>query len=295
MATDFMPVERQQQILQLVNELGAIRVTDLSERFNVSVMTVRRDLQVLEEQGLLSRSHGGAVSRRRFEREHYFDQKGRWKPEEKAAIGELAAQMVEPGETIFVNSGSTALEFLRSLRPVELRVITSNAGAVNVLQSATVECIVLGGIYRPRSNSFVGGLAIQTLSHVYASRAFLGVDGISIENGLTTPHHQEAEITGEMIRRTRGTVIVIADSSKVGGVAPFVTAPIDVVDVLVTDSGLAEEDQAALEERGIEVILANVDGGPRSRTPSDVAAQGSGAADQVSDGPGMIDSHGKQT
>ncbi len=268
MPTEIIPAERQQQILLLVHELGAIRVNDLSERFGVSVMTIRRDLQVLEEQGMLSRSHGGAVSRRRFEREHYFDQKGQWKPEQKVAIGKRAAQLVDPGETILVNSGSTALQFLRNLPSVELRVITSNAGAISVLQAPSLECIVIGGVYRPRSNSFVGGLALQTLSQVFASRAFLGVDGISIETGLTTPHHQEAEITGEMIRRTRGNVIILADSSKVGGVAPFVTAPIDVVDILVTDSGLPEEDRAALEERGIQVLIAEVDGQESGLTAS---------------------------
>ncbi|MFW5690110.1 MAG: DeoR/GlpR family DNA-binding transcription regulator [Spirochaetota bacterium] len=259
MGTEIIPVERQRQILQLVDERGVIRVNELSERFDVSVMTIRRDLMVLEEQGLLSRSHGGAVSRRRFQREPYFDQKGRRNRDEKLAIASAAAAMVEPGETILVNSGSTTLELLRMLPEMELRVVTSNAGALSVLRSSSIECIVVGGVYRARSNSFVGGLAIRTLEQVYGGKAFIGVDGLSLDAGLTTPHHQEAEIARAMIQRTRGEVIVLADSSKIGGIAPFVTAPLGAVDVVVTDSGLDEEYRAALEERGIRLVIAPVD------------------------------------
>ena len=251
-------MERQRQIVEIVDDRGVIRVNELSERFAVSVMTIRRDLMALEERGLLNRSHGGAVSRRRFQREPYFDQKDRRNRREKTAIAQAAAALVEAGETILVNSGSTTLEFLRALPPIELRVVTSNAGALTALDSPTIECIVIGGVYRRRSNSFVGGLAVQALSQVFASKAFIGVDGLSFDAGLTTPHHQEAEIAREMIRRTRGEVVVLADSSKIGGVSPFVTAPLDVVDVVVTDSGLSEEYLAMFEERGIRVVIAPV-------------------------------------
>jgi len=255
---EIIPVERQRRILELVDERGVVSVSELSERFAVSVMTVRRDLIALEEHGLLNRSHGGAISRRRFQREPYFDQKGRRNRVEKIAVAHAAAAMVEAGETILVNSGSTTLELLRALPAVELRVVTSNAGALTALESPTIECIVVGGVYRPRSNSFVGGLAVQTLRQVYGSKSFIGVDGLSLEAGLTTPHHQEAEIAREMIHRTRGEVIVLADSSKIGGVAPFVTASLDEVDIVVTDSGLDEEYRSALEERGIRVVIAPV-------------------------------------
>lgn len=257
--TEIIPLERQRRILQIVDERGVIRVNELSERFDVSVMTIRRDLMVLEEQGLLSRSHGGAISRRRFQLEPYFDQKGRRNRDEKTAIARAAASMVEAGETILVNSGSTTLEFLRLLPDVELRVVTSNAGALSALQSPSIECIVVGGVYRSRSNSFVGGLAIRTLQQVYGGKSFIGVDGLSLDAGLTTPHHQEAEVAREMISRTSGEVIVLADSSKIGGIAPFLTAPLEAVDIVVTDSGLDEEYRAALEERGIRLVIATVE------------------------------------
>jgi DeoR/GlpR family transcriptional regulator of sugar metabolism len=256
---EIIPIERQQRILEIVDENGVVRVNELSQLFEVSVMTIRRDLVTLEEQGFLRRSHGGAISRRRFQSEPYFDQKGRRNRAEKEAIGRLAATLVEPGETILVNSGSTTLEMLRHLPDIELRVVTSNAGAISALMASRVECIVLGGVYRRRSNSFVGGFALQTLDSVYGSKAFIGVDGLDLEAGLTTPHHQEAEIARQMIRRTRGEIIVLADSSKIGGVSPFITTSLDSADIIITDSGLADEYRSALEERGIAVLLAEVD------------------------------------
>lgn len=256
---EIIPIERQQRIIEIVDENGVVRVSELSRLFDVSEMTIRRDLVTLEEQGLIRRSHGGAVSKRRFQREPDYDQKGRRNVAEKAAIGRLAASLVEPGETILVNSGSTTLEVLRSLPETELRVVTSNAGAPAVLRDTGIECIVLGGVYRSRSNSFVGGFAIQTLEAVYGSKAFIGVDALDLDAGLTTPHHQEAEIARQMIRRTRGEIIVLADSSKIGGVSPFVTTSLDAVDVVVTDSDIADEYRSALEERGISVLIATVD------------------------------------
>lgn len=262
MANEIIPIERQQRILEIIDEQGVVRVNELSRLFEVSVMTIRRDLVTLEEQGLLRRSHGGAVSRRRFQREPNYDQKGKRNRAEKEAIGRLAASLVEPGETILVNSGSTTLEVLRHLPDIEVRVVTSNAGAISALIPQRVECIFLGGVYRQRSNSFVGGFAAQTLDSVYGSKAFIGVDGLDLEAGLTTPHHQEAEIARQMIRRARGEVIVLADSSKIGGVAPFVTANLDAADIVVTDSRVGDEYRSALEERGIVVLLAEVEAGP---------------------------------
>jgi DeoR/GlpR family transcriptional regulator of sugar metabolism len=258
MAQETIPVERQRQILDLVDEHGVIRVVDLSARFDVSVMTIRRDLMVLEERGLLSRSHGGAISKRRFQHELYFDQKGQRNQREKTAIGEIAASLIEPGETIFVHSGSTTLELLRHIPGFELRVVTSNAGALSVLSSDQTECIIVGGVYRSRSNSFVGGFALQTISQIHGGRCFIGVDGVSLEAGLTTPHHQEAEVGRSMIRQTRGDVIVLADSSKIGGIAPFQTAELEMADILITDSGVSEEYVAALQERGLDVRIAPI-------------------------------------
>lgn len=259
MAHEIIPIERRQRILEIVDEEGVVRVNELSRMFDVSVMTVRRDLVALEDQGLLRRSHGGAISRRRFQREPNYDQKNRRNRAQKEAIGRLAATLVEPGETILVNSGSTTRELLRNLPDVELRVVTSNAAAISAIVSAGIECVVIGGVYRPRSNSFVGAFAMETLERVHGSRAFIGVDGLDLEAGLTTPHHQEAEVARRMIQRTRGEIVVLADSSKIGGVSPFVTAAVERTDILVTDSGIQDEHHEALEALGVRVLIAQTD------------------------------------
>ncbi|MFW5844452.1 MAG: DeoR/GlpR family DNA-binding transcription regulator, partial [Spirochaetota bacterium] len=119
MATDFIPVERQQKILDVVDDRGVVRVTELSNLFGVSEITIRRDLIALESEGLLTRSHGGAISPRHFQREPHYAQKGERNLREKQTIGRAAAAMVEPGETILVNSGSSTLEFLRRLPNAE--------------------------------------------------------------------------------------------------------------------------------------------------------------------------------
>lgn len=258
MGSEILPLERQRRIQELVDERGVVRVAELSELLDVSEMTIRRDLMYLEDQGLLTRSHGGAVTRRRFQHEPNFDQKDRRNRREKEAIARAAANLIEAGETILVNSGSTTLELLRRLPDVELRIVTSNAGALSAVTAESIECIVIGGVYRRRSNSFVGGIAIEALARVFGSKCFIGVDGVDLDAGLTTPHHQEAEVAAQMIRRTKGEVIVLADSSKVGAIAPFVTAPLEVVDTLVTDSQIRPEHLDALRERGIRVVVAQL-------------------------------------
>jgi DeoR/GlpR family transcriptional regulator of sugar metabolism len=262
MANERLPVERHRLILEAVNDRGIIGVNELSRRFRVTPMTIRRDLMMLEEQGLLRRSHGGAISRRQIQTEPYFDQKGKRNRAQKLAIARAAVSLITPGETILVNSGSTTLELLRQLPKMELRVVTSNAGALTAIGASEIECIVIGGVYRPRSNSLVGGLAVQSLQQVFGSKSFIGVDGLDLKAGLTTPNHQEAEVARTMIGRTRGEVVVLADSSKIGAVAPFVTAQLEAANVIVTDTGITEEYKSALEELGLIVIVAEPITGP---------------------------------
>jgi DeoR/GlpR family transcriptional regulator of sugar metabolism len=121
-----------------------------------------------------------------------------------------------------------------------------------------LELIYIGGTFRRQSNSLAGPLAVMVLEQVNANRAFIGVDGISARYGLTTPVLQEAKIAQLMIDRTHGPAIVVADHSKLGVVANFVTAPVDRVDILVTDEGFDEEYRAELEERGVKIIIASM-------------------------------------
>ena len=258
MTSGFIPADRQKRIQRLLQERGVVKVTDLSSMLGVSEITIRRDLDVLERNGDLERTHGGAVYNQRMRIEPRYAQKDAIHREEKEAIGRAAAKLVEAGDTLLINSGSTTKQVIRSLKMSKARIITSNLGAVIEAQESEMELILIGGLLRSQSNSLVGSLATLSLQQVYGSKAFIGVDGLSVKYGLTTPILEEAEIAREMIRRTPGPVIVVADHSKLSVVSNFMTAPIDQVDMLVTDQGLSNELREELEKIGIKVIIADL-------------------------------------
>lgn len=258
MTSGFIPADRQKRIQRLLQERGVVKVTDLSGLLGVSEITIRRDLDVLERNGDLERTHGGAVYNQRMRIEPRYAQKDAIHREEKEAIGRAAAKLVEAGDTLLINSGSTTKQVICSLKMSNVRIITSNLGAVIEAQESEMELILIGGLLRSQSNSLVGSLATLSLQQVYGSKAFIGVDGLSVKYGLTTPILEEAEIAREMIRRTPGPVIVVADHSKLSVVSNFMSAPIDQVDMLVTDQGLSNELREELEKIGIKVIIADL-------------------------------------
>lgn len=261
--SDLIPAERQEYIVTLIQQKRAVRVSALSEVLSVSEITIRRDLEKLEEQGVLERTHGGAILTQRMRQEPLYVQKERLEIEAKRAIGKAAAQLVNPGETIFVHSGSTTRQIFSHLAHLpRLRVITSNVAAMAELDNRdeSVELIVVGGTYRWQSNSLVGPIALATIAQINASKTFLGVDGISTQHGLTTPIQEEAEVARAMIEQTRGAIIVVADHSKIGVVAEFVTCALKKVDTIVTDTALDEDWRESLAAEGIGIVVANLNG-----------------------------------
>ena len=257
MAESYIPADRQSRIEKLILEQGIVKVTDLSKRFNVTELTIRRDLDVLEKRGILDRTHGGAVLRHRMRIEPLYTEKDRINREAKEAIGRAVNSFVEEGDTLLINTGSTTAQVLRHLSGKKLRVITSNASAVLEVKDADVELILVGGLFRPQSNSLIGGFTQCVLEQVCGSKTILGVDGVSTVYGLTTPVHEEAEVARTMIERTQGPVIVVADHSKMGVVSNFVTAPLSKVNVLITDKEIDPEFREELELNDVEVIIAD--------------------------------------
>jgi DeoR family fructose operon transcriptional repressor len=253
-----IPADRQRQILDRVHAEQVVQVQELSERFGVSVLTIRRDLDLLASQGLVERTHGGATSRRSLPVEPAYSQKALEYPEEKRAIAEAAARLIEPGDTVFINSGSTTLEVIRALRHHEITIVTNNIDAAWIANEETrFRLILTGGVYRNRSHSVSGSFATPVIDLVYANKAVIGVDGFSLGSGLTTPVIEEAETTRAMIARTVGKVIVVATGSKMGVVSNFKTVDAHSVHVLVTDANgsklLHGED---LGSYGIELVAA---------------------------------------
>jgi DeoR family fructose operon transcriptional repressor len=164
--------------------------------------------------------------------------------------------MVETGDALYLNGGTTTLQVFRHLRATGLKVATNHVGIALEAADHDVDLLLLGGHYRAPSNSVVGPFATDALRRTHATKAFIGVEGISVGSGLTTPVAAEAEIARVMIEQTRGRVVVVADHSKVGTVADFVIAPLDQVDALIVDVGCPETWRQRLTEGGVEVLVA---------------------------------------
>nr|HID12239.1 DeoR/GlpR transcriptional regulator [Anaerolineae bacterium] len=259
MGKHLIPAQRRERIREYLEVHRVVRNVDLSEMLGVSEATVRRDLEWLENQGFLERTHGGAILSRRMRLEPEYAHRARTHPEEKRRIGALAASLIEDGDIVFINSGTTATQVISCIRGrANVTVITSNISAVLEAREANFELILLGGTFQPLSNSVAGRFATATLRQVYASKAFIGVDGISLKYGCTVPSSGEAEIVRLMIQRTRGPVTVVAAHSKWGVVSNFEVARIDQIHRLVTDSGLDADARAELAARAVEVLIADV-------------------------------------
>jgi DeoR/GlpR family transcriptional regulator of sugar metabolism len=250
-----LPAERHRRIQELLRERWVVRVSVLSESMGVSEVTIRRDLEALERRGLLERTHGGAVATHWMRSEPGYLEAISSNTDEKRAIGRAAAAMVEPGDALYLNGGTTTLEVFRHLQASGVKVVTNHVGIALEASERDVELLLLGGHYRAPSNSVVGPFATDALRRTHATKAFIGVEGIGIASGLTTPVAAEAEIAHLMIEQTHGIVIVVADRSKIGTVADFVIAPLDRVDVLVVDAGASSELQDQLAEAGVEVVV----------------------------------------
>jgi DeoR family transcriptional regulator, fructose operon transcriptional repressor len=257
MSIGLIPADRQHKIKEIIAQKGVVRVNELSDLFEVSVLTIRRDLDLLAEQGILERSHGGAVLRQNMSVEPLFTQKERLYREEKERIGIAAAGLIEEGDMVLINSGSTTLQVIRALKDKHITIITNNIAAAMVSDDAAYDIVFLGGNYRTQSHSVAGNFAQLALERVYANKVIIGVDGFSFSHGLTTPIMQEAEITRSMIDKTVGQVIVVAASNKMGVVSNFKTAPVEKIDTLVTDANAKEFlTETELQKAGIELIIA---------------------------------------
>ena len=254
-----LPAERRQLILAELADMGAVRVEELGRRFEVSEMTVRRDLDSLEAEGLLERTHGGAIALQAVTSERRFREKNEENRDGKQRIGRRASEMVADGETVLINSGSTTRHVILNLaRRRDVRIVTNNVAAVADLPEDTAaEILVLGGRFRGAAGCLVGDWAVRLMEEIAPARAILGADGIGIREGLSSPIPEEAALTRLMIERTRGPVTVVADSGKVGKVCGFRIAPLSSIDSLVCDARSDTPWLNDLEAAGVEIIKAN--------------------------------------
>jgi len=261
MSKSLIPAQRRERIQEYLALHKIARTVDLCEMLDASEATVRRDLEWLEQDGVLERTHGGAVLNQRMILEPEYRQRAQHNPEEKHRIGALAASLIEDGDIVFLNSGTTTTQVIHQIRSdAEITIFTNNLNAVLEMGEPGFHHYLVGGEYQPRSKSLTGRFAIENLKQVYANKTILGVDGISLKHGCTVPTNSEAEVVRQMIERTLGKIIVVADHSKWGVVSNFQVANIDEVDILVTDEGLDQSAFEALETHSVksQIAKANV-------------------------------------
>jgi DeoR family fructose operon transcriptional repressor len=258
MGKPLIPAQRRERIQEYLAVHQIVRTADLMDLLETSEATVRRDLEWLEKKGILERTHGGAILNQRVIFEQEYQQRAQHFPEEKKLIGELAASLIEEGDIVFINSGTTATQVFQHIRrDLRITVFTNNVNAALELGDPGFHYYLIGGEFQPRSNSLAGRFALDNLNLVFANKVILGVDGISLKHGCTVPTNAEAEVVRRMIDRTKGQVIVAADHSKWGAVSNFPVANIEEVDKFVTDEGFAESAVEDLTEHSIETLIAS--------------------------------------
>ena len=249
--------QRRRNLLDLVDQQGQVTVADMVNRFAISAVTVRSDLDALASLGAVVRSHGGAVRRLEATQDYPLRTKETLHREEKVRIGKAAAELVQPGETIILDSGTTTAEVARHLKRMKTQPLTVITNALNIAMeladSSGISLIMIGGLLRPVSYSFVGPQAQAMMSEFHADRLFLAVDGFDLENGPSTPDVLEAQLNNVMIRSAR-EVNVVTDFSKLGRRSVSRIGPFDRIRRLITDNRAPQEFTNGLRNRGIEVI-----------------------------------------
>ena len=248
--------ERRRAILELIKREGRVLVAELARTFETSQVTIRKDLESLHADGLLHRTHGGALpSGAGVLADPTLREKEGLHRREKLRIAEAAAAMVEEGQVVILDSGTTTTAIARALRQFHRLTIVTNA--VNIatdLAGADVELMLTGGTLRKNSFSLVGPIAEDTLRRLSADVLFLGVDGFDVDYGLSTPNLLEAKVNRVMVEVSKKTVAV-CDSSKFGRRSLSQIVPPAGLDRVITDRAAPKADVKALKKLGIEVTL----------------------------------------
>jgi DeoR family transcriptional regulator, aga operon transcriptional repressor len=249
--------ERMGAILDRVAENGSVDVPSLAEEFAVSPATIRRDLQALHHQGLLRRTHGGALPRPAG-LELPLQYKTSRQHREKRAIGLACGRLVRDGDVVGMTGGTTATEVARALADRRGLTVVTNALniAAELVSRPNIRLVVVGGNARHASYELVGPAAEAMIAQYHLDIAFIGTDGFTVAEGCTTHDEMEAHTDLGFIRQAARTV-VIADSTKVGKVTFARIYGTDVIDTLVTDAGIDAAVRAASEAVDVEVILAD--------------------------------------
>lgn len=247
--------ERKRKIMELLETRESLEVVELTELFSISKVTARNDLDDLEAKGLLVRTHGGAVLAEKHDLVRLISDTINENRDKKKRVCALAARLVEPGQNIIIDSGSTTLHMAKHVAARPITVITNSVLVIQELMHAEqVELIMTGGVLRRQSMSLMGAYARHSFEQIRADILFLGASGVSLDRGITCTNLIEAETKHAMIRSVT-KVCLLVDSSKFGKVSLAKVCDWDSVDILVTDE-IDSETRASLESLGVQVITS---------------------------------------
>jgi len=250
-------IDRRFIIVQELDQKGKVEISELSKKFGVSEVTIRNDLAQLETKNILVRARGGALKIDPVGVDYTIGEKDKINIKEKQLIGLKAAEFVNEGDTIMIDSGTTVMQLVRNLtNKQDLTVITNALNVVNhIYNNSNIQIIIPGGFLRKKSFSLIGTPAERNIKNYFCDKLFLGIDGLDADYGLSTPNVEEAHLNGTMIEMSK-QVIVMADSSKIGKRSLAFICPVSTIDVLITDSGITDQQKADLENIGIRVVIA---------------------------------------
>jgi DeoR family transcriptional regulator of aga operon len=250
--------ERRREILGVLHRDGRVLVKDLARQFRISQITIRKDLEILDGQGAVQRTHGGALP---VQAGALLDptlrEKEKLHSKQKTQIAQVASRLVEEGQSVLLDSGTTTTAIARALKSRNMERLTVITNAINIAAELTgthIEVILTGGILRKNSFSLVGPLAERTLRQLSADILFLGVDGFDTKAGLFTPNLLESEVNRSMVEIARRT-IAVCDSSKFGRRSLCNIMPVAMVHEVITDKQIPRFDLRALKDAGIRVTL----------------------------------------
>jgi DeoR/GlpR family transcriptional regulator of sugar metabolism len=253
--------ERIDKVLEILARKGYRSVSELSVDLAVSEMTVRRYLDKLEDRALIKRTHGGAFAGQEMIEVDYRVRET-VRRAEKEAIGRAAWALVQPGESIFIDAGSTTAHLALAMDDTKrITVVTNSTTVLQTLErKANIQTIVLGGKVHAPSHSLIGHLAEESVQQFRFTKAFLGAVGINLQEGFTQSNVDEVPVKKEVAANSR-EVIVLADSTKFNQDVLVMFLRLDQVHIVITDPGIPPAYKARLEEHGIRVIVAQLSGG----------------------------------
>ena len=251
-----MAEERRTQILHIARTAGRVRVNDLASQFDTSAVTIRNDLNELHQRGLVQRSHGGAVLPDAIMRESPVYERLKAHSEEKRRIGAMAATLINDGETIILDSGTTTLEIARQIKKKQgLQIITNGVNiAAELLDARDAEVFIVGGTVRGESASISGRFTEEMFDQFSADKLFLSGAGCDLDFGVSGANLEETMVNRAMLRISR-EIILVADASKFSKRSMTRIAPFSEIDTVISDIGLDEVTQEKLRSLGCNLVL----------------------------------------